>query len=78
MFDPDQESFAESAVTGDGGWTVRQSGPVPLWDDIEKALTVWEAAGRPGIDAVQLRLSQASHLYWIEGSSALRWEHRLD
>jgi methyltransferase of ATP-grasp peptide maturase system len=77
VFDPDRESFAEFSVNGDDGWTVRQGGPVPLWDDIEETLTAWEAAGRPGIETVQLRVSQESHLYWIEDSPALRWEHRL-
>jgi methyltransferase of ATP-grasp peptide maturase system len=77
VFDPDRESFAEFAATGDGGWTVRQGGPVPLWNKIEEVLVAWEDAGRPDISAVQLRVTQDTHLYWIEGSKALRWEHRL-
>ena len=78
VFDPDRESFAEFAAAGGDGWTVRQGGPIPLWDHIEESLTAWEAGGRPDITAVQLRVSRESHLYWIEGSPALRWEHRLD
>ena len=77
LFDPDRESFAEF-IAHDGRWTVRQGGPVSLWDRIEEALVSWEAAGRPEIDCVRLRITQASHHYWIEGSPGLNWEHRLD
>ncbi|MYV55620.1 ATP-grasp peptide maturase system methyltransferase [Streptomyces sp. SID3212] len=77
LFDPDLESFAEFFIQGDG-WTVRQGGPVLLWDRIEETLVAWEAAGRPEIDSVRLRVTQASHRYWIEGEPGLVWEHRLD
>ncbi|WP_446038415.1 ATP-grasp peptide maturase system methyltransferase [Streptomyces sp. SID1121] len=77
LFDPDLESFAEFIIQGDG-WTVRQGGPVLLWDRIEETLVAWEAAGRPEIDSVRLRVTQASHRYWIEGEPGLVWEHRLD
>ncbi|MEV7087462.1 hypothetical protein AB0O07_16420 [Streptomyces sp. NPDC093085] len=43
LFDPDRESFA-AFIAHDGRWTVRQGGPVPLWDRIEAALG-W----RPGV-----------------------------
>ncbi|MGV9338592.1 ATP-grasp peptide maturase system methyltransferase [Streptomyces sp. NPDC003688] len=77
LFDPGRESFAQF-TPGDGGWTVRQGGPVALWDRVEGALVDWRAAGCPGIDTVWLRVTRESHLYWIEGAAALRWEHRLD
>ncbi|MFJ5607809.1 ATP-grasp peptide maturase system methyltransferase [Streptomyces sp. NPDC093221] len=76
LFDPDRESFAEFTAQ-DGRWTVRQGGPVPLWDRIEGALVAWQAAGHPEINSVRLRVTQASHRYWIEGTSALTWEHVL-
>jgi hypothetical protein len=45
LFDPDRESFA--AFTEDtSGWTVRQGGPVALWDDVEQTLTAWQDAGQ--------------------------------
>lgn len=76
LFAPNRESFA--AITGDGnGWTVRQGGPVALWDAVERALTGWTKAGRPEISAVQLRLTIRSHEYWIGEEPSLRWEHRL-
>ncbi len=76
LFDPERESFAAFAPDGDG-WTVRQGGPVALWDGIERALTAWRDAGSPDITAVRLRVTARSHTYWIDGSPALRWEHRL-
>jgi hypothetical protein len=30
-----------------GGWTVRQGGPVNLWDDIGRTHTAWQRAGQP-------------------------------
>ncbi|MGG7569246.1 ATP-grasp peptide maturase system methyltransferase [Streptomyces sirii] len=76
IFDPDRESFAEFTSDGDA-WTVRQGGPVSLWDDIELALTAWQDAGSPDITAVQLQINNKSHTYWIEDSPALRWHHHL-
>lgn len=78
LFDPDRESFAEFITGDDGASVVRQGGPVPLWGDIEAPLVAWEAAGRPGIDAVQLRVSEEAHEYWVEGHPDLRWEHRIE
>lgn len=78
LFDPDRESFAEFITADDGSCTVRQGGPVPLWGDIEEPLIAWEVAGRPGIDAVRLRVTEDAHEYWVEGSPALHWEHRID
>ncbi|MFD6342501.1 ATP-grasp peptide maturase system methyltransferase [Streptomyces sp. NPDC060131] len=76
VFDPERESFAEFTADGDG-WTVRQGGPVALWDDIERALTAWQDAGSPDITAVRLRITADSHTYWIDDDPALRWQHRL-
>jgi methyltransferase of ATP-grasp peptide maturase system len=78
LFDPERESFAEFLADGPE-WRVRQGGPISLWDRVEEALIAWEAAGSPDLTAVQLRITQASHRYWIEGgdSTAIR-EHRLD
>lgn len=76
LFDPDRESFA-SFTENDGTWTVRQGGPEALWDTIEQALTAWQDAGRPDITAVRLRVTRESHIYWIDGHPALRWQHHL-
>ncbi|MGW3057666.1 ATP-grasp peptide maturase system methyltransferase [Streptomyces goshikiensis] len=90
LFDPERESFAEFTPNGDG-WRVRQGGPVALWDNVEQALTAWQAAGSPDITAVRLHITAGCHTYWIGGlqittrasshwigdESALRWRHRL-
>lgn len=62
VFDADRESFAAFTENG-SGWTVRQGGPVALWDDIEQALIAWRNAGRPGISTMRLRITPQVHLY---------------
>lgn len=76
LFDPERESFAALTI-GDSGWTVRQGGPVPLWDAVETALTAWQDAGRPDLSAVRLQVTAKAHVYRIGQNPALRWEHRL-
>ncbi|MGX1710431.1 ATP-grasp peptide maturase system methyltransferase [Streptomyces albidoflavus] len=81
LFAPDRESFAEFVpdALASAGWTVRQGGPVRLWDQVEEVLFAWRDAGSPGVDAVRLRVTETAHHYWIDGASApsLRWEHAL-
>ncbi|MFE5603953.1 methyltransferase, partial [Streptomyces coelicoflavus] len=76
VFDPDRESFAAFIANGTG-WTVRQGGPVPLWDGIEQTLAAWRDAGSPDISAVRLHITDRSHTYWIGEKPALRWQHRV-
>ncbi|MGR3938709.1 ATP-grasp peptide maturase system methyltransferase [Streptomyces sp. BRA346] len=76
VFDTDRESFAAFAENG-RDWTVRQGGPVALWDDIERALIAWQDAGRPDISTVRLRITRRSHTYWIGDEPTSRWEHQL-
>jgi hypothetical protein len=44
----------------DGALTVRQSGPVRLWDAIEDAITTWRGVGEPGIDRFAIRVTPRS------------------
>ncbi|MFF8604017.1 ATP-grasp peptide maturase system methyltransferase [Streptomyces sp. NPDC015232] len=76
LFHPDRESFAEFLVD-DEGWTVRQGGPVALWDEVEGSLVAWQDAGAPEIDSVRLHVTPASHRYWIDRAPSLCWEHRI-
>ncbi|WP_432005175.1 ATP-grasp peptide maturase system methyltransferase [Streptomyces parvus] len=76
LFDLERESFA-SFTENDGTWTVRQGGPVALWDAIEQTLTAWQDADRPDITEVRLRVTKEAHTYWIDGHPALRWRHDL-
>ncbi|WP_431775737.1 ATP-grasp peptide maturase system methyltransferase [Streptomyces cucumeris] len=74
--DPERESFA--AFTRDGeDWTVRQGGPMALWDDIERSLTAWQDAGSPDITAVHLHITADAHTYRIGDNPALRWQHSV-
>ncbi|MGW2539840.1 ATP-grasp peptide maturase system methyltransferase [Kitasatospora sp. NPDC001574] len=76
LFDPVLESFAEFTAV-EGGWTVRQGGPVALWDDIERSLLAWQDEGSPDITAVNLRITESTHSYWIGSNWALQWRHDL-
>ncbi|WP_371095606.1 ATP-grasp peptide maturase system methyltransferase [Streptomyces sanglieri] len=76
LFDPERESFAEFLSDGES-WTVRQGGPVALWDDVERSLIAWQDAGAPEIDSVRLRVTPASHQYWIDQVPSLRWERLI-
>jgi methyltransferase of ATP-grasp peptide maturase system len=76
LFDIERESFA--ALTADGGeWTVRQGGPVAIWDAIENAVGAWRTAGEPDISAVCMEVTPQAHVYWVDEEPALRWEHPL-
>ncbi|MET7883041.1 hypothetical protein [Streptomyces avermitilis] len=76
LFSPERESFAQF-IAGGESWTVRQGGPMALGDALERALVAWQDNGTPGIETVRLRVTDRSHLYWIDSSPLLRWEHRL-
>ncbi|MDY0816098.1 ATP-grasp peptide maturase system methyltransferase [Kitasatospora purpeofusca] len=90
LFDTARESFAELTET-DGTWTVRQGGPVALWDAVEDTITAWREAGQPAITDVRLQITSRAHTYWIGGQRIttahgnhwigeqpkLRWEHRI-
>ncbi|GGV56072.1 SAM-dependent methyltransferase [Streptomyces griseoloalbus] len=76
LFDDERESFAVF-TEGPSGWTVRQGGPVALWDSVERTLTAWQAAGHPDISSVRLRVTDRSHAYSVDGEAALHWGQRL-
>ncbi len=76
LFDAERESFA-AFTEGDSGWTVRQGGPVALWDAVEETLIAWQDTGSPDIASVRLRITEQAHTYWIGDQRPLRWEHRI-
>ncbi|MEU1551333.1 ATP-grasp peptide maturase system methyltransferase [Streptomyces scabiei] len=54
----DVDAGAWAALVQDGaGWTVRQGGPVRLWDDIEETVTQWRADGAPGLDRFEVTVT---------------------
>ncbi|MGP3734336.1 ATP-grasp peptide maturase system methyltransferase [Streptomyces sp. GDS52] len=47
-------SAAVLTPDGDGGWWVREGGPVRLWESVEQVLDAYDAAGQPGPGAFTL------------------------
>ncbi|MFD4755663.1 ATP-grasp peptide maturase system methyltransferase [Streptomyces sp. NPDC058426] len=74
LVDAERGSFAQF-LRADETWRVRQGGPVALWDEVEARVRAWQAAGRPGIGAVRLRISAEGHVYRIGDGPSLRWRH---
>lgn len=76
LFDIERESFAVLTPSGEE-WTVRQGGPVAIWDVIEDAVARWEAAGSPDIDDVALEVTEAAHTYQFNTDPGLCWVHQV-
>ncbi|MEV7971075.1 ATP-grasp peptide maturase system methyltransferase [Sphaerisporangium sp. NPDC088356] len=55
------------------GWTVRQGGPLRLWDQIEAALTAWQDAGKPTQQAFRLRIKDDAQSVYLPETPDLRW-----
>ncbi|MFD8002975.1 ATP-grasp peptide maturase system methyltransferase [Streptomyces mirabilis] len=47
---------AATLTPGDGGWQVREGGPVKLWERIERVLDAYDAADRPGPETFSLHV----------------------
>ncbi|QDI70263.1 SAM-dependent methyltransferase [Streptomyces calvus] len=47
-------SAATLAPDGHGGWRVREGGQVRLWENVERLIDVYDAAGRPGPETFTL------------------------
>ncbi|MFD7765290.1 ATP-grasp peptide maturase system methyltransferase [Streptomyces sp. NPDC059787] len=47
-------SAAVLTPDGDGGWRVREGGPVRLWERVEHVLDAYDTAGRPGPETFTL------------------------
>ncbi|WP_131736945.1 ATP-grasp peptide maturase system methyltransferase [Actinomadura roseirufa] len=55
--DPVTRSAAALTPVPGGGWSVRQTGPVRLWDDIERAVGTWHDAGSPHTDQFRIHIN---------------------
>jgi methyltransferase of ATP-grasp peptide maturase system len=74
LFDISREAFAAFDRGAGGACTVRQGGPVALWDDIEDAIATWVAAGSPGIEAFGIRVTRAEQAVWLDTPTGrARW-----
>lgn len=61
----DVVSGSAASITPEGqGWSVRQAGPVRMWDAIEAAMDAWDQAGRPGPELFRMRIDSAGqHIF---------------
>jgi methyltransferase of ATP-grasp peptide maturase system len=66
----DTVSGSAAAVTpeGDGTYTVRQTGPIRLWDAIEASQTAWGEAGNPPIDRFTLEVRDHQQTIEVNGT----------
>ncbi|GAA2398266.1 ATP-grasp peptide maturase system methyltransferase [Actinomadura vinacea] len=65
-FDTATGSAASLTPEPGGGWTVRQTGPVRLWDAVESAVAIWRRAGSPEIDQFRIRTDGHEQLVWLD------------
>ncbi|MEV0965446.1 hypothetical protein AB0J25_23185 [Streptomyces sp. NPDC049910] len=64
VLDAGNDAFA--VLTPDGeGWTVRQGGPVLLWDAVEQALAPWHAADSPDPTEFGLTVTPDARHVWL-------------
>lgn len=65
------QAWTEAA---DGGWTVHQSGPLRLWDQVEAAVMTWQAAGSPGQSAFGMSVSpDCTQTVWLGSPEGPSW-----
>ncbi|MFC6886537.1 MULTISPECIES: ATP-grasp peptide maturase system methyltransferase [Actinomadura] len=69
------ESAASLTPEPDGGWAVRQSGPVRLWDKLEAAVVRWREAGSPPQERFRIRTDGHAQTVWLDaGDGSLSWD----
>jgi len=66
LVDVEQDAYAVFTPRPDGDLTVRQSGPIRLWDTIEDAITTWREVGEPGVDRFAIRVTPRSQTVWLD------------
>ncbi|MEV7895746.1 ATP-grasp peptide maturase system methyltransferase [Streptomyces cyaneofuscatus] len=74
LWDISTGSQARTAPGPDGGWTVVQRGPVRLWDRVETAIRLWQAAGEPHQEGFGLTVSAVGQRVWIGGEEGPGWD----
>ncbi|MEU4574604.1 ATP-grasp peptide maturase system methyltransferase [Nonomuraea sp. NPDC023979] len=74
--DPGSGSHADVRPDQAGRWLVHQQGPASLWDDAERALSVWLEAGKPGQSAFTITVTPDRQWVSLEmqGRDDLRWD----
>ncbi|MQA98152.1 MAG: methyltransferase domain-containing protein [Streptosporangiales bacterium] len=72
--DASSRSWAAVSRDPDDGWSVRQVGPVPLWDDIEAGVMAWERAGSPSIEHFRIGTDGHRQTVWLDtDGGTVRW-----
>ncbi|WP_103536117.1 ATP-grasp peptide maturase system methyltransferase [Streptomyces sp. SM11] len=74
LWDVSTGSQARTAPGPDGGWTVVQRGPVRLWDRVETAIRLWQAAGEPHQESFGITVSAARQRVWIGSEDGTGWD----
>lgn len=70
----DARNDACAVLTPDGdGWTVRQGGPVLLWDAIEQALALWQDAASLGPTEFGLTVTPDAQHAWLAAPDGPSW-----
>ncbi|MFF5720072.1 ATP-grasp peptide maturase system methyltransferase [Streptomyces buecherae] len=74
LWDVSTGSQARTAPSPDGGWTVVQRGPVRLWDQVERAMRHWQAAGEPHQEGFGITISPAGQRVWLGTEHGPGWD----
>ncbi|WGP10094.1 ATP-grasp peptide maturase system methyltransferase [Streptomyces sp. SH5] len=74
LWDVSTGSQARTAPGPEGGWTVVQRGPVRLWDRVEAAIRLWQAAGEPHQEGFGVTVSDARQRVWIGAEGGPGWD----
>ncbi|MEV8401269.1 ATP-grasp peptide maturase system methyltransferase [Streptomyces niveus] len=64
------QAWTEAAANG---WTVHQSGPLRLWDQVETALLSWQAADAPEQTAFGMTVTDQTQTVWLEDPDGPSW-----
>ncbi|MGF1430849.1 ATP-grasp peptide maturase system methyltransferase [Kitasatospora sp. LaBMicrA B282] len=67
-------SQARTTHGPDGGWTVTQRGPLRLWDQVEDAVLVWQAAGSPHQEGFGITITENGQRVWIGSEDGPGWD----
>ncbi len=74
LWDVATGSLAATGLDPRGGWTVRQRGPLRLWDAVEAAVLTWQAAGSPHQSAYGLTVTGERQYVWLGESDGPSWD----
>ena len=66
-------SQATTRPTDNGAWTVRQHGPLRLWDAVEQAVMTWQEAGSPTMDTFGLTATPEGQRVWLGSPDGPAW-----